>query len=130
MQPGQNSTLLKQSGTHKTWTKKVQALAFFYKQQMHGGVSYYDEGSREYPQAKNVRPVCKNVETKGAENRSARDFNVKAVLVVDQSKIPDFVHDESFKPIMKYRQLGELARRKLGATRIYSLSEATAHRKG
>lgn len=74
---------------------------------MHGGVSYYDEGSREDPEAKNVGPVCKNVETEGAQDGGAGYFDVEAVLVVDQSEIFDFVHDESFKPVMKYRKLGK-----------------------
>ena len=74
---------------------------------MHGGVSYYDECSREDPEAKNVRPVCKNVKTKGTEDGSAGHFDVEAVLMVDQSEIFDFVHDESFKTVMKYRKLGK-----------------------
>lgn len=76
---------------------------------MHGGVSYYNEGSRTYPEAKNIRPVRENVETKSAEDGSAGHFDVEAVLMVDKSKIFHFVHDESFKPVMKYRKLGDLA---------------------
>lgn len=72
---------------------------------MHRGVRYHDEGSREDPEAQDVSPISKNVETKGAENGCARHFNVKPVLVVDQSQIFDFVHDQSFKSVMEYREL-------------------------
>lgn len=85
---------------------------------MHSSVSYYDEGSGEDPEAKNVCPVCKDIKTKGAENRCARNFDVEAVFVVDQSEIFNFVHDESFKPVMKYRKLSELVCRMLRRSRF------------
>lgn len=98
---------------------------------MHGGVRYYNEGSREYREAENIRPIRENVETKGAEDGSARDFNVEAVLMVNKGKIFDLVHDKGFKPVVKYRKLSGLARRTWkGIGACYSPSEATVRRKG
>jgi hypothetical protein len=50
---------------------------------MHRGVSYYNEGSREYGKAQNIGPVRENIETEGAENGSAWNFDIEAVLVVN-----------------------------------------------
>ena len=89
---------------------------------MHGGVSYYDESSRKYREAKNIRPICKNVKSKGAKDGGARYFDVKTVLMVDKGKVFDFVHDESFEPVIKYGKLSELvrARAMLEKTRVFA----------
>lgn len=76
---------------------------------MHCGVSNYEESTRENSQANNVGPIGANVETKCTEYGSTRDFNVKSVLMVDQCKVLNLIHDEALKSVVKYGKLQEVS---------------------
>jgi hypothetical protein len=68
---------------------------------MHRSVGKHDKDSAEYAQTEGVNPQMIVVETKRAEDCCARDFNVEAVFMVDETQRPDFVDDETFEPIVE-----------------------------
>lgn len=68
---------------------------------MHRQVCQDNEASGEDGKANDIAPQSKDVEAKGAEDRRARDFDVEAVLVIDQGQILDFVDDQGFKAVVE-----------------------------
>lgn len=72
---------------------------------MHSCVCDDDKSSRDNREANDVEPVGLGIEAKGAQDGCARNLNVEAVLMVDQSKESDLVDNESLEAVVENRQL-------------------------
>jgi hypothetical protein len=72
---------------------------------MHRSVCNDDKGPRNHSEANNIVPISKSVETECTQDRGSGNFNVQAILVVDQGEEGDFVNNKSFEAIMEDRQL-------------------------
>ena len=57
----------------------------------------HKERTRHNPQSRNITPQRQHIEAETAQNRTARDFNVEAVLLVDERQVADFVDDQAFE---------------------------------
>ena len=68
---------------------------------MHGRIGNHDKGGAEHSQSDRVGPQGLGVEAKRAQNGSARHFNVKAVLVVNQAERHDLVDNQALKGIVE-----------------------------
>lgn len=72
---------------------------------MHRKICENNKGSAEHTKPNSIRPECKDVEAEGAKDSRTGDFNVQAVLMVDQAQIADLIDNESFEGEVKDRQL-------------------------
>jgi hypothetical protein len=70
---------------------------------VHCQIRKNNKHSTIYAKANAVHPQRLHIEAKAAQDSRARDFNVKPVLVVDETEILDFIDDESFEGVMEYR---------------------------
>jgi hypothetical protein len=68
---------------------------------MHGEVCEENECPTVHTKPYAILPQSLNVEAEGAENGRAGDFNVKAVFVVDEGEVLDFVDDEAFESVVE-----------------------------
>ena len=68
---------------------------------MHRGIGNDDKDTRVYGQAGHILPESEDVESKGAQDRSTRHFNIQPVLSIDQSQKPNFIDAQSFKPVVE-----------------------------
>lgn len=75
---------------------------------MHSRIRNDDKRGRKHSQADDIAPQRKGVKAKGAQDRSAGDLDVEAVLVVDEREVGHFVDDEGLEAIVEY---GELERK-------------------
>lgn len=55
----------------------------FNKQEMHRYVCNHKEGTRENGESNHILPECECIESKGTENRSPRNLDIKSIFVVD-----------------------------------------------
>lgn len=76
---------------------------------MHGSVRHDDKYTREYSKADYIRPKCEGIDAKSAEDRCARDLDIEAIFVVDESEICNLIDAESFEAIVKYRELSKVS---------------------
>ena len=72
---------------------------------MHRGVGNNDEGTGEDSKPDDVRPEGADVKAESTQYRCTGDFDVKAVLVIDQGKVRDLINNESLESIMEDGQL-------------------------
>ena len=79
------------------------SLTFLHKQDMHRRVRDDDERCCEDTKSDDVRPQSTVVESKCAQDRGPRDFDIETVFVVDEGQILDFVDDQSFKAVVEDR---------------------------
>lgn len=82
-----------------------ERLSFLNKQEMHSSICDDDKGSGDDREANDVEPVSLGIKAKSAQDGCARNLNVEAVLMVDQSKEGDLVDNESLEAIVENRQL-------------------------
>jgi hypothetical protein len=68
---------------------------------MHRSVCNDDKGPRKHSEANHIVPVSKGVETKGAQDRGSGNFNVQAILVVNQGQEGDLVNNKGLEAIME-----------------------------
>lgn len=77
---------------------------------MHRCVRNDDESAGKDGEANDISPDGERVEAKGREDGGSGDFYVKTVFMVDESEVFDFVHNEGFKAVVKYRKLFPMIR--------------------
>jgi hypothetical protein len=70
---------------------------------VHCEIGKNNKHSTVYAKANAIHPQRLHVEAKAAQDSRARDLNVETILVVDETEVLDFVDDESFKGVVKYR---------------------------
>lgn len=80
-------------------------LSLLHKQQVHSKICKNDKGATEYGESNTVLPQGLRIETKRAENSGARNLDIKAILVVDEGEIFDFVDNKAFEGVVEYREL-------------------------
>jgi hypothetical protein len=68
---------------------------------MHRSVCNDDKGPRDHSEANHIVPISKGVESEGTQDRGSGNFNVQAVLVVNQREEGDLVNNKSFKAIVE-----------------------------
>jgi hypothetical protein len=76
-------------------------LSLLDKQEVHRSVCNDDKGPGNHGKANHIVPISKGVETEGTQDRGSRNFNVQAVLVVNQGEEGDLIDDKSFKAIVE-----------------------------
>lgn len=76
-------------------------LSLLDKQEMHRSICNDDKDPGDYGEANHIVPESKGVETEGAQDRGSRNFNVQAILVVDQGEEGDLVDNKGFKAIVE-----------------------------
>lgn len=72
---------------------------------MHRSICDNDKHSRDHTKPNNVHPESLRVESKCAENRRSGDFDVQAVLLVNQCQESNFIDNECFEAVVKDGQL-------------------------
>jgi hypothetical protein len=83
--------------------RRCSRLPLLHQQQMHSKIGKHNECTTIYGQPNTILPQRLHVEAKAAENRRARDLNVQTVFVVNEREVLDFIDNEAFKGIVKYR---------------------------
>lgn len=68
---------------------------------MHRSVCNNDKGPGNHSKANHIVPISKGVETEGTQDRGSGNFNVQAILVVNQGEEGDLVNNKSFEAIME-----------------------------
>lgn len=58
------------------------------------------ENSAENAQTQSIVPQSQDIETETRQDSGAGDFDVEAVLLVDEGKVADFVDDETFETVV------------------------------
>ena len=76
-------------------------LSSFNEQYMHRSVCKHDEDAAYYSETNAVPPQRTVVKSKGAQDGSAGDFDIKTLLVIDQAQLPHFVDDEALEAVME-----------------------------
>jgi hypothetical protein len=72
---------------------------------VHSQIRQDNKGTAENGETHAVLPQRQGVKAKGAENRRARHFDIKAVLVIDEGKIADLVDDEALEGVVEDGEL-------------------------
>ena len=72
---------------------------------MHRSVGNHNKTAREDGKANNVFPQRTIVKAESAQYRGAWNFDVEAVLMIDQGEIFHFVDNETFKAVMEDGEL-------------------------
>lgn len=68
---------------------------------MHSQVRKHHKRTTKDSQTDTVLPQRLCVEAKRAQDSGARDFDIKAVFVVDEREVFDFVDDEAFEGVVE-----------------------------
>ena len=76
-------------------------LSLLDKQEVHRSVCNDDKGPRNHSEANHIVPESKRVEAECAQDRGSGDFDVQAILVVNQSQEGDLVDNQGFEAIME-----------------------------
>lgn len=97
--------------------KGTKVSSLLDQQDMHRSVSDDDESAGKDGEANDICPECKCVEAKRREDGGSGDFNVKAVFMVDEGEVSDFVHNEGFESVVEYRKLFPI--RSVRCTRLW-----------
>lgn len=64
---------------------------------MQSRITRYQKHTANHPEPSNIVPKRQHVETETAQNGTAGDFDVEAVLLVDEREVADFVDDQAFE---------------------------------
>lgn len=75
---------------------------------MNSSIAHDRENAANYSEADDVAPEREDVEAETAQNRRAGDFDVQAILLVDQGEVADFVDDQAFEAVVEDGELGRL----------------------
>lgn len=67
----------------------------------------HKERSRHNRQPRNITPQRQHVETETAQDSTAWDFNVEAVLLVDEGQVAHFVDDQALEAEVEDGELWE-----------------------
>jgi hypothetical protein len=70
---------------------------------MHCQVRQYNKGTPVDPQTNTIPPQRLHIEAEARQDSRARDFDIKAVLVVDKREVLNLVNNEAFKRVVEYR---------------------------
>ena len=68
-----------------------------HKQEVQRRKPKHEEGARHDSQSRNITPKRQHIKAETAQDRTARNFNVEAVLLIDERQVADFVHDQAFE---------------------------------
>jgi hypothetical protein len=80
-------------------------LPLLHQQEMHTPISQHDENRAENRQAHHIHLQRSIIEAERAQDRSARDFDIETVFMVDEAERPDFVDDEALKAVVEDGEL-------------------------
>lgn len=80
-------------------------LPLLHQEKVHCSIGNDDKDTGEDDQSNHISPQSKGVESKCAENRGARYFDIETVAVVDQREIRDLVHEQSFQRVVEDGEL-------------------------
>jgi hypothetical protein len=72
---------------------------------VHCSICQHNEGGAENCETNCVAPQRQRLEAKRAEDGGAWNFDVEAILVIDEAEIPDLVDDQAFETEMEDGQL-------------------------
>lgn len=59
--------------------------------------SKHEERTRHDSQTRNIMPQSQHIKAETAQDRTAGDFDVEAVLLVDEGQVAHFVDDQAFE---------------------------------
>lgn len=76
---------------------------------MQDDVADHQETTTKDTKAHSITPKRENVEAKGAKDGRAGHFDIETVFLVDETEVPDLVHNQAFETVVKD---GELRRKK------------------
>jgi hypothetical protein len=88
-----------------TYKYTTSILSLLHQQQMHGRIRKHDESTAVDTQPDAISPKRLYVKAKAAQDSRARDFDVQAVLVVDEREVLNLIHDETLEGVVEYGQL-------------------------
>lgn len=76
-------------------------LSSLYEQEMHCHISQHQKHPTKDCKTDGIIPKCQHIEAERTENSRAGHLNVKTILVVDERKVADFVHDQAFETVVE-----------------------------
>ena len=59
--------------------------------------SQHKERTRHDSQSRNITPKRQHIKAETAQDRTAGDFDVEAVLLIDEGQVADFVDDQALE---------------------------------
>ena len=65
----------------------------------------HEECARHDRQSRNITPQRQNIEAETAQDRTAGDFDVESVLLVDERQVAHFVDDQALEAEVEDREL-------------------------
>jgi hypothetical protein len=67
--------------------------------------SKHEKRTRHNSQSRDITPQSQHIKAETAQNRTAGDFDVEAVLLVDERQVAHFVDDQAFEAEMEDGEL-------------------------